>query len=226
MTASTPIAAWVENFPGLSQLDDSTKSILLARSKLVSFAADSRVFESGKASSNLLFLLEGTVRVQRTSETGREIVLFRAHAGESCIMTNACLFAYQANTAEGIAETPVRAASIPKQLFDELLAESSTFRDFVLSAFSKRITDLFQMVDEIAFKRLDVRLAEKLIELADTQGIVATTHQKMSVELGTAREVISRQLKKFQQRGWVDVSRGKVSILNRSELLSLSEQNS
>lgn len=226
MTANTPITPWVENFPGLSQLDDSTKSILLARSKLVNFATDSRVFESGKASSNLLFLLEGTVRVQRTSETGREIVLFRALAGESCIMTNACLFAYQVNTAEGIAETPVRAASIPKQLFDELLAESSTFRDFVLSAFSKRITDLFQMVDEIAFKRLDVRLAEKLIELANEQGIVATTHQKMSVELGTAREVVSRQLKKFQQNGWVDVSRGKVNILNRPELLNLSEQNS
>lgn len=226
MLAETPEQRWIERFPGLSQLKDSTKSILLARSKLVDIAIGSRVFEPGRMPSNLLFLLEGTVRVQQTSDSGRQVVLYRARAGESCVMTNACLFAYQENTAEGIAETPVRAASISKQLFDELLSESSLFREFVFCAFSKRITDLFQVVDEIAFKRLDVRLVGKLLELEDEQGVVATTHQKMSVELGTAREVISRQLKDFQQRGWVEVSRGKVSILNRTELLGVLTKNS
>lgn len=221
----TPPEAWVERFPGLSQLDGSTKATLLAGSKLVDIPKGACVFEPGKAPNNLLFLLEGTVRVQQTLGSGREIVLYRAHAGESCVMTNACLFAYQANAAEGIAETPVRAASIPKQLFDELLAKSSSFREFVFYAFSKRITDLFQVVGEVAFKRLDARLAEKLIELADDHGIVTTTHQKLSVELGTAREVISRKLKQFQQHGWVEVSRGKVSILNRPELLTLSENS-
>lgn len=225
MLTDTSSPAWVERFPGLSQLDSATKSTLLSRSKLVNIALGSRVFEPGKTPDNLLFLLEGTVRVQQTSDSGREIVLYRARAGESCVMTNACLFAYQANAAVGIAETPVRAASIPKQLFDELLAESPSFRDFVFYAFSKRMTDLFQVVDEIAFKRLDVRLAEKLIELADDKGVVATTHRKMSMELGTAREVISRQLKTFEQHGWVGISRGKVSILNRSKLLNLSKNN-
>ena len=222
MTANTSDETWVERFPGLAQLADATKLQLFTRSKIVDISAGSRVFEPKKIPSHLLFLLEGTVRVQQTSESGHEIVLFRAKAGESCVMTNACLFAYQENMAEGIAETAVRAASIPKELFDQLLAESSQFRDFVFTAFSKRIVDLFQMVDEIAFKRLDVRLAEKLLELAGDSEVVATTHRKMSVELGTAREVVSRQLKNFQQHGWVDVSRGKVSILNRSELLGLS----
>lgn len=220
----TPPEAWVERFPGLSQLDASTKSALLAGSKLVDIAMGSSVFAPGKTASNLLFLLAGTVRVQQTSSSGHEIVLYRAHAGESCVMTNACLFAYQGNSAEGIAETPVQAASIPKQLFDKLLAESSSFRDFVLYAFSRRITDLFQMVGEVAFKRLDARLAEKLLELADEGGVVTTTHQKLSVELGTAREVVSRHLKQFQLNGLVEVSRGKVAILDRPELIAVSEK--
>lgn len=220
----TPPEAWVERFPGLSQLDASTKSALLAGSQLVDITKGSSVFAPGKTASNLLFLLAGTVRVQQTSSSGHEIVLYRAHAGESCVMTNACLFAYQGNAAEGIAETPVQAASIPKQLFDKLLAESSSFRDFVLYAFSRRITDLFQMVGEVAFKRLDARLAEKLLELADADEVVTTTHQKLSVELGTAREVVSRHLKQFQLNGLVAVSRGKVAILDRPELITVSEK--
>jgi cyclic nucleotide-binding protein len=77
-------------------------------------------------------------------------------------------------------------------------------------------------VDEIAFKRLDRRLAEKLLELADAQGVVVTTHQELSVELGSAREVISRQLRVFREKGWVAVARGKVRILNAMALSQLA----
>jgi CRP/FNR family transcriptional regulator len=142
----------------------------------------------------MLFLLDGTVRVQQVSDTGHEIVLYRIHAGESCVLTTACLLAFENYSAEGISETPIQAAAVPRAVFDDLVAQSKSFRDFVFMAFSKRITDLFQMIDEVAFQRLDVRLAEKLIKLANGQNMILTTHQKLSVELGTAREVISRQL--------------------------------
>jgi cyclic nucleotide-binding protein len=108
--------AWVECFPGLSQLEAATKSRLLAGSQLLERAVGANVFAPGEASNELFFLLEGTLRVQQTSRSGQEIVLYRVHAGESCVLSNACLFAYQSQTAAGIAETPVRVASIPKQL--------------------------------------------------------------------------------------------------------------
>lgn len=173
----------------------------------------------------MLFLLDGTVRVQQVSDTGHEIVLYRINAGESCVLTTACLLAFEDYAADGISETPVRAAAVPRDVFDELVAQSKSFRDFVFAAFSKRITGLFQMIDEVAFQRLDVRLADKLLSLANTDGTVMTTHQKLSVELGSAREVISRQLQEFQRRGWIEQARGRVNLLDKINLKQLAKHN-
>ncbi len=225
MTQTNLTAEWIERFPGLSRLKPETKQQLLQRSAIVNVARDTVVFGPGKSPENMLFLLDGTVRVQQVSDTGREIVLYRIHAGESCVLTTACLLAYDDYSAEGIAETDVQAAAVPRDVFDDLVAQSKSFRSFVFAAFSKRITDLFLMVDEVAFQRIDVRLAHKLIELSEGRDTIATTHQKLSVELGTAREVISRQLQEFQRRGWIEQSRGTVAILSRAKLENLADKN-
>jgi len=217
---------WIERFPGLSRLDAPTKQLLVARSTIITVPKDTTIFGPGNSPENMLFLLDGTVRVQQVSDTGHEIVLYRIHAGQSCVLTTACLLAYEDYAAEGIAETTVEAAAIPRGVFDDLVAQSKPFRDFVFAAFSKRITDLFLMIDEVAFQRLDVRLADRLTRLSDDDGKVSTTHQKLSVELGTAREVISRQLQEFQRRGWIEQARGSVNLLNRDQLLRLANHHS
>ncbi len=163
------------------------------------------------------------MRVQQVSDTGHQIVLYRIEAGQSCVLTTACLLSYEDYSAEGIAETAVAAAAVPRVVFDDLVAQSKPFRDFVFAAFSKRITDLFQMIDEVAFQRLDVRLADKLISLSNGMEKVDTTHQKLSVELGSAREVISRQLQEFQRRGWIEQARGSISFLDRDQLEKLAD---
>ena len=164
------------------------------------------------------------MRVQKTSEAGREIVLYRVHAGESCVLTTACLMAYEDYSAEGIAETGLRAVAIPREVFDRMVADSPEFRQFVFMAYSKRMTDLFAVVEEIAFRRLDIRLAQKLIELSSDQDSIQTTHQKLAVELGTAREVVSRQLSEFQRRGWIEQARGIIHILDREQIRGLATQ--
>lgn len=216
---------WVDRFPGLSRLEPSIKSLIMARSAIVEAPRGTTLFGPGNSPENMLFLLDGTVRVQQVSETGHEIVLYRIEAGESCVLTTACLLAFDDYSAAGIAETPVRAAAVPREVFDELVAQSKSFRDFVFAAFSKRITDLFLMIDEVAFQKMDVRLADKLVKLANADGLVSTTHQKLSVELGTAREVVSRQLQEFQRRGWIAQARGSVNLLERAKLEQLAHRN-
>lgn len=225
MSSETLDTEWVERFPGLSRLEPTTKKLLLQRSTVVSMPEKTVIFGPGRSPENMLFLLDGTVRVQQVSETGHEIVLYRIHAGESCVLTTACLLAYDDYSAEGVAESEVTAAAVPRQVFDDLVAQSPSFRNFVFAAFSKRITDLFLMIDEVAFQRMDVRLAHKLIELSKGDDQISTTHQKLSVELGTAREVISRQLQEFQRRGWIEQSRGTVKLLNRERLEKLAERD-
>jgi len=221
MVAQIAQENWIDRFMGLSRLEPAIKSLLVERSNVVNMPEGSVIFGPGKSPENLLLLLDGTVRVQQISDAGREVVLYRVHAGESCVLTTACLLAYEDYSAEGIAETQVRAVAIPRKVFDDLISQSEAFRNFVFSAYSKRITDLFHVIDEIAFRRMDIRLAQKLLEL-EKDGIVKSTHQKMAAELGTAREVISRQLSEFQRRDWVVQTRGQIELKDPASIKKLA----
>jgi CRP/FNR family transcriptional regulator len=196
--------------------------MLTDRSQVVRMPEGTVIFGPGKSPENMLLLLEGTVRVQQLAENGREVVLYRVTAGESCVMTTACMLAYEDYSAEGIAETDVVAAAVPRAVFDELVATSKDFRTFVFTAYSRRMTDLFHVIEDIAFRRMDIRLAQKIAERAE-EGSLRATHAQLAAELGTAREVISRQLAEFQRRGWVDLGRGTVTILDADALEQLAE---
>lgn len=214
---------WVEQFPGLKALQPAVGEALIGASRVVRLPAGTRIFGPGQAPENYLLLLDGTVRVQQVSESGREIVLYRVSAGESCALTTACLMGYEAYQADGLAETDVDAVAIPRTLFDDLIARSAEFRRFVFTAFSVRITNLFRIIEEVAFSRIDIRLAQRLLELADEEGRIALTHQQLAAELGTAREVVSRQLHEFQRRGWISTSRGVTLVSDPAGLEELSK---
>lgn len=213
---------WIERFHGLMTLEPETRNQLSKQSQVVTVPEGTVIFGPGKAPENLLLLLEGTVRVQQMSEHGREIVLYRVNAGESCVLTTACLLAYEEYTAEGVAETEVKAAAIPKTVFDDIVSHSPAFRNFVFSAYSRRITDLFHVIEEVAFQRMDIRMAEKIMELKGLGDQIHATHQQMAAELGTAREVVSRILSEFQRRGWISLARGVISITDADAISELA----
>jgi len=213
--------SWIDRFDGLGSLEPRIREVLTARSQVIRVAEGTVIFAPGKSPDYLLLLLQGTVRVQQLSESGREVVLYRVTAGESCVLTTACMLAYEDYAAEGVAETDIVAAAIPRAVFDDLIASSKEFRNFVFRAYSRRITDLFRVIEDIAFRRMDIRLAQKIIERADA-GVLKATHAQLAAELGTAREVISRQLAEFQRRGWVAQSRGTVEILDCAGLRKLA----
>jgi CRP/FNR family transcriptional regulator len=216
---------WIADFPGLKCLPADVVAMTVKNSTVVSLPAGSRIYGPGQAPSAFLLLLEGTVRVQQVSEGGREIVLFRVSAGESCALTTACLMSYEDYLAEAIAETDIRAVAIPRGTFDELIVRSPEFRRFVFTAFSTRITDLFRIIDEVAFSRMDIRLAHKLIDLSHGKSTVDVTQQQLASELGTAREVVSRTLSEFQRRNWVHQVRGHITLADRSALERLSREH-
>lgn len=209
---------WIDQFKGLSRLPDDLRKELEAGSEIVSVSAGTEIFAPGQTADNLWLLLDGTVRVAQKSETGRDIFLYRVHAGESCVLTTACMLAFEDYSAEGTAETDVKAVAIPRETFDGLVAKSPIFREFVFTAYSRRITDLFTLIDDIVFQRMDVRLASRLLELADGEDVVHATHAVLGSELGTAREVVSRTLSEFHRRGWVDQARGEVHLTGREGL--------
>lgn len=215
---------WIGHFPGLARLEPGLREALETRSRILNLPAGSRIFGPSQAPENFLLLLEGSIRVQQVSENGREIVLYRVSAGESCALTTACLMSYEDYLAEAIAETDIRAVAVQRTTFDDLIARSAEFRRFVFTAFSVRVTNLFQLIDDIVFARLDIRLAERLIALAGDSDRVSVTQQQLASELGTAREVISRLLNEFQRRGWLTISRGSLVLTDRQALAALAAE--
>lgn len=217
-----PTSGWTAHFKGLEELAPGHRSALERDGRIVTLPRGATIFAPGQAPQGYVLLISGDVRVSQMSDTGREIVLYRVMPGESCALTTACLIGGDDYNAEAVAETDTEAVVVPRPLFDSLMAQSEPFRRFVLAAFSRRMADLFKLVDEVAFQRLDVRLAHKLLELSAGGDEVAMTHQQLATELGTAREVISRQLNELQRRGLVTAGRGALKLVDRAGLRHLA----
>lgn len=219
------IGDWTDRFQGTRNLPRRVRDRLLESARVMRIAKGKQVFGPDNVPDSLLFLYEGTIRVSQTSEGGREIVLYRVDAGESCVLTTACMLAEEAYNAEGFAETDIIAISLPKPVFDRLASEESEFRAFVFAAYSRRLLDLLRVVDDVAFGRIDVRLAERLLALAHGEDEIEVTHQQLASELGTAREVVSRVLHDFQRRGLISQSRGLITLADPDALSKLAESD-
>jgi CRP/FNR family transcriptional regulator len=215
-------SSWLDRFEGLAELDAASRAELEKAGRVVEMPAGRRIFGPGQAPASFMLLLQGSVRVHQVSDSGREIVLYRVAEGESCALTTACLLAYEDYLAEAVTETDIRAVAIPRQTFDDLVSRSQAFRRFVFMAFSRRVTDLCRVIDEVAFQRLDIRLAARLLERSQGTNAIDLTHQEIAAELGTAREVVSRQLNEMQRRGWIVAGRGHIEIVNRGALQGLA----
>jgi CRP/FNR family transcriptional regulator, anaerobic regulatory protein len=211
-------ATWMNEFPELAAIDDPVWRQTAATARLVTVDPGTVLFRDGDACAGYVLVLDGSVRVQKMDPNGREIVLYRVEHGQTCMLTTSCLLGGTAYPAEGVAEERTRLAMLPAAAFDRAVAESAAFRRFVLSAISRRIADLMVLIEDVAFGRMDIRLARLLLRRADVAGVLAATHQELAVELGTAREVVSRLLKDFEARGLVRLRRAEVDVVNRAHL--------
>lgn len=205
-----------DHFPELTELSAENKKILEQGINVVTAPAGTVMFSEGSECKGYVMLLEGTVRVQKTSEDGREIVLYRVETGEACIMTTTCLISDDQYGAEGIAETDITLAVVPQDVFNKLLAQSEKFRSFVFEVYAKRMSMLMMLVEEVVFKKLDKRLAQLLGDRKSDEFEI--THQDIAMELGSVREVVSRQLKVFERQGLIKLGRGLIRIEDRAGL--------
>jgi CRP/FNR family transcriptional regulator len=209
---------WLQHFPALARIEDEPWREALSRAVTLALPAGQAVFREGDVCSSFLLVFEGAVRVQKLSESGREIVLYRVEEGQSCILTTACMLGGRSYNAEAFTETEVRAAALPHEPFRHALDGSHEFREFVFGAYAGRVTELLMLIEAVAFGRIDQRLAAHLLHQADADGILHATHQDLARDLGTAREVVSRLLKEFERGGVVSLARGRIGIRDRAAL--------
>lgn len=196
----------------------------VAEASLVRLPAAATVFEEGDVCSAFAILARGQVRVFKIGETGREITLYRFARGESCILTASCILSDRQFPAIATVEEPADAFMVPYAVFQQWVDRFPPWRSYVFQLLSRRLAAVLAIIDEVAFRRVDVRIAEFLLRhaLPDTDTL-ALTHQQLATELGTSREVVSRILADFAAGGLVQVSRGSVRVLDRPGLARRAE---
>ena len=212
------IQRWLATFPALPELEPSHRDELLGSIKFNRLKSGDIAYRQGQHCHNYVMCIDGRTRVFKTSESGREILLYQVSSGQTCVLTTSCLMAGNPFPAESTAETDVLLAAIPESVFHRLMTNSVPFRQFVLTNYGDLLSSLITLVDEVAFASLDLRLARRLLAEAGDDGVVAKTHQQLAFDLGSVREVISRYLNDWERQGWVRVSRGSIEVLDQSAL--------
>jgi CRP/FNR family transcriptional regulator len=189
---------------------------------LAKIPAGRDVFLEGDPVDSIALLISGIVRVYKIGETGREITLYRFGNGQGCILTANAILNQKTFPAVATVEKDAEAVMIPAEIFRGWVNKYELWRDFVFDLLSQRLARVMALVDEIVFRRMDVRLASFLLNRSRVENPMRITHQEIASELGSSREVISRLLEDLSERGLVRVSRGEVEVLDSDGLKSIT----
>lgn len=203
-----------ESFKDIDEFFNAGIYQKISRDKIISVEGD--------ACNYFSFLLKGTIKVFKVGVSGREITLYRINEGGSCILTASCILSSSTFPALAITEADSEILSIPANLFKEYVNNYSVWQEYVFNLISERLADVIAVVEEIAFKQVDIRIAEKLSQFI-SKGInpIDITHQELASDIGTSREVVSRILKDFEAKGVCEISRGRIKILDQLKLATL-----
>lgn len=201
-----------QTLPILQQADAELAREIRDHAMLARIPAGQDVFHSGDSVDTIPLLISGLVRVYQIGETGREVTLYRLRPGESCILTANSILSAQLFPAIATVEEEAEALMVPAEIFGRWVRDYDLWREFVFDLVSQRLASVMSIVDDVAFRRLDARVAGLLLERGHERNPDRITHQEIAAELGSSREVISRVIEDLAKRGLVVARRGSIQV--------------
>ncbi len=202
-------------FPFFSNLSDSFQRKLIKHAEVASLPIGASYFEEGHSCSQIALVGKGDIRVFKRGESGREITLYHVERGETCILTASCVLAQSPYPATAVVDREAQAIIFPADLFRDWVAQNEVIRQFVFSSLANRMEGVLSLIEELTFRKLDQRLMQFLqdkTKATSQKQSIKMTHEEIAVELGSAREVISRILKDFERRGIIQQNRGAIVL--------------
>lgn len=175
------------------------------------------VMQPGQQFRYMIFVLEGNIKIFREDANGGEFYLYSLTAGTACALSLSCVARAEASGVKGITVEDGVALLIPIEYMERWLLRFKSWGRYVVSALHERIEDIMQAFDQVAFRHLDEQLEHYLENMQRQFGAnrIYLSHQQIASDLNTSREVISRLLKKLEQRGMIAMHRNAIEILNQ-----------
>jgi len=179
--------------------------------QVVSLEAGTEILNENDQCGSVLFLLSGEIEVYKIGANGRVFNLYTIEIGESCVLNLSCILSDTNYLAYARAKTDITCILIPRNSFIQLFNEEDVVKQYVFNLISKRLIYITEKVESIVLDSLENRLRDLL--LSKKSAFVYMTHDEIANTLGTAREVVSRQLKKWENDGLIELNRGMVKVI-------------
>ncbi len=195
--------------------DPALQQAIVEQGKLFRFRAGEIIMDFGNPVGMLPLVLEGTIRVTREDDDGREILLYYLTGGETCVSSYTCCMRAKRSYFKTVAEEDTLLIGLPVHVADDWMTQFRNWKDFIMQAYEGRILDLIDALDSITFLRMDERLLRYLREKSYATGskVIKATHQQIAQDLNASREAISRLLKRFEKEGKVRLGRNRIELV-------------
>lgn len=194
---------------------------ILDKGQEVIFEHGKAIMEPGQFIKAVPLVLDGSIKIMRMDEEGKELFLYYLEQGETCALSLTCCSASKPSEIKAVVEEKATLVMIPVQVHEQWVDEFKQWKDFVSNTYQQRFQELLIALDAVAFKRMDERLMRyivtKMKQLKANE--LNTTHQEIANELGTSREVISRLLKQLEKKKWIELGRNVIYIRDDFEEL-------
>lgn len=193
----------------------------MEKGQFVTFEPGKTLMEPGQFIKAVPLVLDGSIKIMRMDDDGKELFLYYLEQGETCALSLTCCSAARPSEIKAVVEETASMVFIPIQLHEQWMDEFKQWKDFVSSTYQQRFHEMLVALDAVAFKRMDERLMRyivtKMKQLKANE--LHTTHQEIANELGTSREVISRLLKQLEKKKWIELGRNVIYIRDDFEEL-------
>ncbi len=199
----------------LSEMSPDTKEKLYQIGSVKEYKEGEVIMNENSYIRAIPIVLQGSIRVMRVDDEGREILLYYIKPGESCIMSFLGGIHKDTSKVKAVAEEDVEILFIPIDKVSLLIKENGEWLDYIFRLYHKRFEELLSVVNDVAFKKMDDRILHYLKEKQKLSGNkeISITHQELADELGTARVVVSRLLKQMEAEGLVKLGRNKITLV-------------
>jgi CRP/FNR family transcriptional regulator len=185
--------------------DEKLQGILLKDASIRVFQPGDMLMDAGQYFKSTMLVVDGYVKLYREGEDGNEFFMYMIGPGEGCALSMICALKNERSELKATAMDETVVIQIPLELMDRLMLEHRSWYYFVLETYRKRFEDMLELIDHVIFKAMDERLEFYLRQKAEklNTNILQTTHQEIANDLNSSREVISRLIKKMEQKGMV-----------------------
>lgn len=213
---ATPISQILPKIPFWANLSSEEKALVSQRALTKSFNKAQIITSDRSACLGIILILKGGVRISLISDEGREVTLYRAHAGEFCVSTASCVIHQLTFEAIVTAEEDTTVLVIPSSVCDRLMESNIHVRAFVFEKETERYSQTIWAIQQMLFKKFDQRLATYFIDAYQSTGKpeIKKTQEEIARDVNSAREVVARMLQEFAAKGLVEIQRGKIVLKN------------